>query len=148
VSTIRLPTRPLRSRILIGLALIATAAALFPTASLAGRHHLVFRLTGPSGQNVVAAEAIVISAHCPAEACTVVASASATSPSVHTATVRTRIAAGSTKQMTLPLTPTQSAKLKSATKAGKSPTLTVHATAHDSAGNRVPLTLLVHSDRS
>jgi hypothetical protein len=148
VSTIRLPLRQRRERILIGLALIATAAAIFPAASAAGRHHLVFRLTGPSHQNIVATEAVVISVGCPTEACTVVASAGAKSPSVHTGTVRSHLAGGSTEQLTLPLAPAQGAKLAAARNAGKSPTLTVHAAARDSAGNRVHLTLLVRSDHS
>jgi hypothetical protein len=96
---------------------------------------------------MVAAEGIAIALHCPIEACTVVAAATSASPSIRTATVRTRVAGGSTKQLTVPLAPRQSAKLKAAVKAGKLPTLTVHATAHDSPGKRVPLTLLVRSDK-
>jgi hypothetical protein len=139
--------RPRRGRILIGLAAALAVAALFPAASSAGRHHLVFRLSGPSHQNMVTAEAVAIALHCPIEACTVVASASSASPSIRTATARARVAGGTTERLKLPLAPRQSAKLKAALEAGKLPTLTVHATAHDSAGNRVPLTLLVRSDK-
>jgi hypothetical protein len=94
-------------------------------------------LPGPSHQNI-AAGGIAITLHCPTEACTVVASAAGASPTIHTASVRTRVAAGTTKQLTLPLPPRQTAKLKAALKSGKSPILTVHATARDSSGNRVP----------
>ncbi len=139
--------RPGRGRILIGLATTAMAAALLPASSGAGQHHLVFELSGPSHQNMVTAAAVDVSVECPTEACTVVASASSASPSVHTGTVRTRVARGSAQTLTLPLAPAQNAKLKAATQAGKSPTLTVQATARDAAGNQVRLTLLVRSDK-
>jgi hypothetical protein len=148
VSIARPPLRPRRARFLIGLIAAVAALALVPAASGApAHHHLVFRLSGPSHQNMVAAGGVVIALHCPIEACTVVASATSASPSVHTASVRTSVTAGTTKQLTLPLTPRQSAKLKVAAKAGKSPALTVHATARDSSGNRVPLTFQVHSTK-
>jgi hypothetical protein len=147
VSIVRPPLRPRQRRFLIGLLAAIALLALVPVASSAqARHHLVFRLSGPTHQNMVGAEGIAIALHCPAEACTVVASASSPSPSVHTASVRTQVAAGTTKQLTLPLAPRQTAKLKAAVEAGKSPTLTVHATARDSSGNSVPLLLQVRSE--
>jgi hypothetical protein len=149
MSIIRPPVKRRSGRILTGLAAAAiAAAALAPAATSATQHHLVFKLSGSSHQNMVDAEAIVIAAHCPTEACTVVAAATSTSPSIHTARVRAHVPAGTTEQLLLPLAPRQSAKLKAAVKAGKPPTLTVHATAHDSAGNNVPLTLLVHSNKA
>jgi hypothetical protein len=145
VSIARPPLRPRRARFFIGLVAAAAALALVPAASGAPTHHLVFRLSGSSHQDMVAAEGIAIGLHCPIEACTVVASASSASPSVRTASVRTQIAAGTAKQLILPLAPRQTDKLKAALEAGQSPTLTVHATARDSSGNRVPLTLQVRS---
>jgi hypothetical protein len=141
--------RPRRARFLIGLGAAIALLALVPVASSAqGHHHLVFQLTGPSHQDIVDAGAITVALHCPAEACTVVASATSVSPAVQAMSVRTRLPAGTTKQLTLPLAPRQTAKLKAAAKAGKSPTLTVHATARDASGNSVPLTLQVRSEHS
>jgi hypothetical protein len=148
VSISRPPLRARRQRFLIGLVAAIALLILVPAASSAGpRHHLVFQLTGSSHQNMVDAGGITIALHCPAEACTVVASASSTSPSVRTAPVRTSVAGGTTKQFTLALAPRQIAALKAAGKAGKSPTLTVQATARDSSGNRVPLTFQVRSSK-
>jgi hypothetical protein len=139
---------PRRGAILIGLAAaLALVAALVPAGAGAGPapglHHLTFSLSGPARQNVVDAEAVTVRVRCPTEACTVVASASAQSPSVHSATVRTRIAAGSSQELTLPVNARQGGKLAAALEAGKAPTLTVHATAKDGAGNAVPLTFAV-----
>src|ERR1700742_4764672 len=72
--------------VLIGLLVLAAgAAAVLPAAAGAGGpgkgvHKLVFRIDGQARQNVVAAGGIVVTARCPAEACTVVASAQAKSP--------------------------------------------------------------------
>jgi hypothetical protein len=146
VSIVHPSLRPHRKRFLIGLLAAIAILILVPVASSAqARHHLVFQLTGPSHQNMVDAEGVTIALHCPTEACTVVASATSVSPAVHSASVRTRVAAGTTKQLTLPLAPRQTNKLKAALKSGKSPILTVHATARDASGNRVPLTLQVRS---
>ncbi|HEX4753845.1 MAG TPA: hypothetical protein VH268_13165, partial [Solirubrobacterales bacterium] len=148
MSIIRPPERPRRGRKVIALLTVAaTAAALVPAASSAhrgsGRHHLVFKLAGPAHQNVIGTHGIVISVRCPAEACTVVASATSSSPSIHTAKVRIRVAAGGTERLTLPLSTRDSGKLKAALEAGKKPSLTVKATAKDGFGSKVPLSLRV-----
>jgi hypothetical protein len=141
-------SRPRQGAILIGLAVaLSLAAALAPAGAGAGKapgiHHLTFSLSGPARQNVVDAEAVTVRVRCPTEACTVVASASAQSPSVHSSTVRVRVPAGSVQQVTMPVNARQGSKLAAALKAGKAPTLTVHATAKDGAGNVVPLTFAV-----
>jgi hypothetical protein len=148
MSIIRPPLRPRRGRILIGLlAVTATVAALVPIAQARAHHDLVFKVGGSSRQNVIGSHGIVISVHCPAEACTVVASAAGTSPAVHTGKVHAKVAAGGTKRITLPLDTRDGAKLKAALEAGKAPTLTVRATAHDSFGGKVPLSLTVKPDK-
>jgi hypothetical protein len=148
MSIIRPLLRPRRGRILIGLlAATATAAALVPIAQAKARHDLVFKVSGSARQNVVGTHSIVISVHCPAEACTVVASATSTSSSVHTGKVHAKVGAGGTKRITLPLDSRDNAKLKAALEAGKAPTLTVHATAHDAFGGKVPLTLTVKPNK-
>jgi hypothetical protein len=148
MSTVRPPVRLQSRRILIGLAAAAAVVALAPTASSAqARHHLVFKLSGPAHQNLVGSEGIAISLHCPLEACTVVASAFSKSPSIHTDQVRTHVAGGTTANLTLPLAPRQNGKLKAALEAGKSPAVTVHATARDSSGNKVSLSLLVRANK-
>src|ERR1700743_760524 len=95
-SAVRTPY-PLRRRpglILIGLAVTA-AAALIPAVSSAGAphatHKLVFKIDGQARQNVIGAGGIVVIAHCPTEACTVVASAQGESPALRTEKVRTRV---------------------------------------------------------
>lgn len=148
MSIIRPPLRPRRGRTLICLLVAATTAtaALAPVASNAqakGRHDLVFKVTGASRQNVIGAHAIVISVRCPVEACNVVASATSSSPSVHTGNLRIQVPAGGSERLTLPLSPRNCAKLKAALEAGKSPTLTVDATAHDPFGGKVPLSIKV-----
>jgi hypothetical protein len=140
--------RPRRGRKVIGLlAVTALSAALVPAASSAhrgsGRHNLVFKVTGSSHQNVIGTHGIVISVRCPAEACTVVASATSTSPSIHTTTVRAHVAAGGAGRLTLPLSTRDSGKLKAALEAGKAPILTVKATAKDGFASKVPLSLQV-----
>lgn len=135
-------------RILIGLlAMTAGTAGLIPAISTAGApsgaHKLVFRIDGQARQDVVGAGGIVVTAKCPAEACTVTASAKGKSPSVHTGTVRARVAAGGSERMMLPLSAKDGEKLKAALAAGKKPVLTVSATARDGYGARVPLELTV-----
>jgi hypothetical protein len=139
---------PRRGAILIGLvAALSLAVALGPAAAGAktapGVHHLTFSLSGPARQKVVDAEAVTVRVRCPTEACTVVASASAQSPAVHSSTVRARVPAGSSQELTMPVGARQGDKLAAALKAGKAPTLTVHATAKDGVGNAVPLTFAV-----
>jgi hypothetical protein len=144
--SINRPLPRLRSRrVLIGLAAATAAAALVPAASTAGptTHHLVFRLSGPDRQDILGAGAIKIRAFCPSEACTVVASATARNPSLHTAKARAQVPAGTAESILLPLSPKQAAKLKAALKAGRSPTFTVKATARDDAGAHVPLSIRV-----
>ena len=152
MSTIRVPVRPSRGRILIAALAVLGAAILLPTAAGAGpkanSHHLVFRLSGPSHQDVVGAQAIALVAHCPAEACTVTVSVSSTSPAFGTPKVHARVPAGGSERITVPLSMTQGGKLKAALKAGKAPTLTVHALARDGAGDKVPLTLTVRPTKS
>jgi hypothetical protein len=135
-------------RILIGVvAMTAGAAALIPAMSSAGAphgsHKLVFKIDGQARQDVVGAGGIVVTARCPAEACTVVASAKSTSPQVDTGDVRARVAGGGSARMMLPLGAKDGEKLRAALAAGKKPTLTVSATARDGYGAKVPLELTV-----
>ena len=140
---------PLRRRpglILIGLAVTA-GAALIPAVSSAGSphaaHKLVFKIDGQARQDVVDAGGIVVTARCPTEACTVVASAAATSPQVRTGKVRTRVAGGGSARMMLPLSAADGKKLRAAIASGKKPALTVSAMARDAYGAKVPLELTV-----
>jgi hypothetical protein len=135
-------------RILIGaLAITVGAAALIPPISSAGAphgsHKLVFKIDGQARQNVVGAGGIVVTVRCPAEACTVVASAKATSPRVQTGNVRVRVAGGGSARMMLPLGAKDGAKIQAALAAGKKPALTVSAMARDGYGAKVPLELTV-----
>jgi hypothetical protein len=135
-------------RILIGaLTMTVGAAALIPAISTAGAphgtHKLVFKINGQARQNVVGAGGIVVTAQCPAEACTVIASAKATSPQVSTGKVRARVAGGGSARMTLPLSAGDVAKLRAALAVGKKPALTVRAMARDGYGAKVPLELTV-----
>jgi hypothetical protein len=146
MSIVRHHQRPRRGAFLIGLvSALSLLAALVPAGAGAkpGAHHLVFRLSGAEHQNVVGSGAVEVLVRCPAEACTVVASATAKSPSVHSATARVRVPAGGSRELAIAVSDRQSAKLAAARKAGKAPTLTVHATAKDKSGNSVPLTLAV-----
>jgi hypothetical protein len=132
-------------------AITAGAAALIPAIANAGAqpgaHKLVFRINGQARQDVVGAGGIVVRAECPAEACTVVASAKSTSPSVQTGNVRARVAAGGSDRMMLPLSAKDGAKLEAALAAGKKPVLTVSAMARDGYGAKVPLELKVTARR-
>jgi hypothetical protein len=135
-------------RILIGLlAMIAAVAALIPAISSAGASHgshkLVFKIDGRAHQDVVSAGGIVVKVECPAEACTVVATATSTRPPVSTGKVRARVAAGGSARMMLPLSAKDGAKLEAALAAGKKPALTVSAMARDGYGAKVPLELTV-----
>jgi hypothetical protein len=123
------------------------AAALIPAISTAGAPHgtrkLVFKINGQARQNVVGAGGIVVTAQCPAEACTVIASAKSTSPQVSTGKVRARVAGGGSARMMLPLSAGDVAKLRAALAVGKKPALTVRAMARDGYGAKVPLELTV-----
>jgi hypothetical protein len=135
-------------RILIGLLAISVgAAALLPAISSAGAthgtHKLVFKIDGQARQNVVGAGGVVVTARCPAEACTVVALAKATSPRVKTGEVRARVAGGGSARMMLPLSAKDGEKLQAALAAGKKPALIVSAMARDGYGAKVPLELTV-----
>jgi hypothetical protein len=77
----------------------------------------------------------------------VVASAKSKNPSLHTGNVRTQIGVGEAETLTLPLAPRQRGKLKAALEAGRSPTFTVTATAHDQGGTRIPLTITVEAKK-
>jgi hypothetical protein len=135
-------------RILIGLlAMTAGAAALIPAVSSAGAphgtHKLVFKINGQARQNVVGAGGIVVKVRCPAEACTVVASAKSESPQVSTGKARARVAGGGSARMMLPLGAKDGAKIQAALASGKKPALTVTAIARDGYGAKVPLELTV-----
>jgi hypothetical protein len=108
-----------------------------------GAHKLVFKIDGRARQNVVDAGGIVVTVRCPAEACTVVASAKATSPQVQTGNVRARVAGGGSARMMLPLSAKDGAKLGAALAVGRKPALTVSAMARDDYGAKVPLELTV-----
>jgi len=142
------PLRRSPGRILIGLLTVSVgAAALVPAISSAGSpkgvHKLVFKIDGQARQAVVSAGGIVVTARCPAEACTVVASAKGKSPSVHTGKVRSHVTAGGSQRMMLPLGAKDGQKLRAALAAGKKPALTVSAMARDAYGAKVPLELTV-----
>ncbi len=92
---------------------------------------------------MVGAGGIVVTVRCPAEACTVIASAKSSSPQVSTGKVRARVAGGGSARMMLPLGAKDGAKLQAALAAGKKPKLTVSATASDGYGAKVPLELTV-----
>ena len=136
-----------RGPILIGLALIV--AALLPTAAGAGAnaHHLEFRLSALPHQDMVGESAIQVRVRCLSEPCTVVASATSESPSIHSGTARAQLAVGEAGTLSLPLAPRQRGKLKAALEAGRSPTFTVRATAHDQAGTRIPLSITVEAKK-
>jgi hypothetical protein len=136
-----------RGPILIGLALIV--AALLPTAAGAGAnaHHLEFRLSALPHQDMVGESAIQVRVRCLSEPCTVVASATSKSPSIHSGTARAQLAVGEADTLSLPLAPRQRGKLKAALEAGRSPTFTVSATAHDQAGTRIPLSITVQAKK-
>src|ERR1700744_5240632 len=127
MSIVRHQQRPRRGAILIALATaLALLAALVPAGAGAkpGPPHLVFRLSGAAHQDVVDSGAVKVLVRCPAEACTVVASAAAKSPSVHSSTARVSVPAGGSKELAIAVSDRQSAKLAAARKAGKAPTLT------------------------
>lgn len=146
VSFSRPSLRPPRGPILIGLALFALVA-LLPAAAIGGTKgaHLEFRLSAMPRQDMLGESAVEVRARCLSEACTVVASASSKNPALHTGQARTRLAAGEAKALSLPLSKLQRGKLKAALESGRSPIFTVKATAHDKAGNYVPLTIQVEA---
>jgi hypothetical protein len=150
MSIIRPVSRPRPRRILIALAATITAMALLPTAAGAGgttTHHLVFRLSGPARQDVISSGAVRIEAHCPADACTVVASAISKSPSIRTAEVQAHVPAGATESISVPFASRDRGKLKAAFEAGHRPTLTVEASARDAAGDHIDLSITVRPAR-
>lgn len=147
MSIIRPVPRLLSGRVPSALLAALVAIALVPATAGAGgieTHHLIFRLSGQSHQDVLGAGAIVVDAHCPTEACTVVATATSKSPAFHTAKVHAHIPAGAAASLSLPLGPHRRGRLKAALEAGHSPTLMVKATAHDRAGDKILLSLTVH----
>jgi hypothetical protein len=127
--------------------LLAASVTLLPAAAAgATTHHLVFSLVGPSIQNVVDAEAVVVMAKCPTEACKVDAYASSTTLGLRTAKVRATVKRGGSTKISLPLTPVQDTRLRSALEAGNSrqgapPIVAIHATAKDDFGTEVPVLL-------
>ncbi|HVW48678.1 MAG TPA: hypothetical protein VHA76_16595 [Solirubrobacterales bacterium] len=142
------PSRRRPGHLLAGLlALSAGAVALLPAVASAdaphGAHKLVFKIDGAARQDVVGAGGIVVTARCPTEACTVVASAQGKSPSVHTGKVRARVVAGGSERMMLPLRAKDRDQLQAALRAGKAPKLIVRAMARDDWGAKVPLELTV-----
>jgi hypothetical protein len=137
------PPRLLRAPILIGL---CVAAALFPAAAGAGEpgaHHLEFRLSAPDHQDLVGEGVLMVRARCLDEPCIVVAMAKSKSPVIRTGRGHAKIGAGKAKTLLLPLAKRQRGKLKAALEAGRHPTFTIEATAHDHAGTRIPLSLEV-----
>jgi hypothetical protein len=150
VSFVRSLQRRPRGPILIGLVAVIAVAALLPAVAGAGGtkgHQLEFRLSGPEHQDVVGESAILIRARCIGEPCTVVASAKSKGPALHSGSARAKIDAGEAETISLPLAPRQRGKLKAALEAGRSPTFTVKATAHDSAGTYVPLSIEVQAQK-
>ena len=137
---------------LVGLLAIVAGAALVPAISSADPHHgghkLVFRIDGQARQDVIGTGGIVLTASCPAESCTVVASAKGKRPSIHTDKVRAEVVAGGSARLTLPFDAKDDARLRAALAAGKKPSLTVSATARDGYGAKVPLELTVTALRS
>lgn len=140
--------RPSRGPFLIAAALIVLAA-LLPAAAAGGpkQNHLEFRLSALPHQDMVGESAIELRARCIGEPCTVVASATSKSPALHTGQARLKIAAGESTTLSLPLPKLQRGKLKAALEAGKSPTFTVEATAHDKGGTRIPLKIEIKAQK-
>jgi nitrogen fixation protein FixH len=96
---------------------------------------------------MVGESAIQVRVRCLSEPCTVVASATSKSPSIHSGTARVQLAVGEADTLSLPLAPRQRGKLKAALEAGRSPTFTVKATAHNQAGTRIPLSITVEAKK-
>jgi hypothetical protein len=140
----RLPRGP----ILIALALVSLAALLPAAAGAGGNgHHLEFRLSALPDQDIVGASAIQVRVRCLSEPCTVVASAKSKNPTLQSGTTRAQIGVGEVETLSLPLASRQRGKLKAALEAGRSPTFTVSATAHDQAGTRIPLSITVQAKK-
>ncbi|HKZ14396.1 MAG TPA: hypothetical protein VJL81_11170 [Solirubrobacterales bacterium] len=141
--------RPSRRPILIGFTAAIAVALLLPAAAAGGpqSNHLEFRLSSPEHQDIVGEGAILIRARCLGEPCTVVASAKSKSPSLHTGKARAKIGAGEAETLSLPLAKQQRGKLKAALEAGRHPTFTVEATAHDQAGTHIPLSIEVTAQK-
>lgn len=141
--------RPSRRPILIGLTAAIALAALLPAAAGAGSqsHHLEFRLSSPEHQDIVSEGAILVRARCLGEPCTVVAAAKSKSPSIKTAKARAQVGAGESETLALPLSKQQRGKLKAALEAGRHPSFTVEATAHDRAGTYIPLSIEVTAQK-
>ena len=140
--------RPPSARILIALLAIAIgSASLAPAATGAGpgskASHLDFRLYGQTRQDVVGAKAIALVVHCPSDACKVTVWATSQSPPIRTAAVHAHVPSGGSQRLAVPISVGESRKLRTSFKAGRHPTLTVHALARDAAGDKVPLTLQV-----
>lgn len=126
------------------------AAVLLPPAAAAGGpqgHHFEFRLSALPYQDMVGESAIQVRVRCLSEPCTVVASAKSKSPALHSGTTRAQLAVGEAETLSLPLAPRQRGKLKAALEAGRSPTFTVTATAHDSRGTYLPLSIEVQAQK-
>lgn len=152
MSIIRPQQRLHLARILIAVLAPVVVAGLVPAAAGAGGpqggskgHHLEFRLSGRDHQDILGAGVIAFNALCPTESCTVVASATSKSPSIHSATVHAHVAAGKAKSISLPVAKRQRGKLKAALEAGKTPILKIKAIARDKSGNRIPLSFEVRA---
>jgi hypothetical protein len=128
---------------------VIALAALLPAAAGAGpnAHHLEFRLSALPHQDMVGESAIQVRVRCLSEPCTVVASARSKNPALHSGTTRAQLAVGEAETLSLPLAPRQRGKLKAALEAGRSPTFTVTATAHDQGDTRIPLSITVEAKK-
>ena len=124
-------------------------AAFLPAAAGAGSnaHHLEFRLSALPHQDMVGESAIQVRVRCLSEPCTVVASAKSKNPALHSGTTRAQLAVGEAETLSLPLAPRQRGKLKAALDAGRSPTFTVTATAHDQGGTYIPLSITAQAKK-
>ena len=113
---------------------------------------LSFSLAGAKRQRVLRQRGVRVQVRCPLERCTTVAAASASfrvarstrkKTTLRLRPVRTRVAAGSTRTVTLRLSRRQRTALRRALAAGRRPRLKVTVTATDAAGNRATRSLPV-----
>ena len=113
---------------------------------------LSFSLAGARRQRVLRQRGVRVKVRCPLESCSTTATASGSfraarstrrKTTLRLRPVRTRLAAGSTRTVTLRLTRRQRVVLRRAFAAGQRPRITVAVTVTDGAGNRVRRSLPV-----